>query len=185
MDEQRLVHPTYAELAPAGETPEETQWLDPAAQAWPRPRSQSSGASAIGSQSRGAALQISNCSVAEATGGYRSGAKPAYCGAFSSTEQQEQQLALLPVKTGIEVSSSSFRKRSLVTASKSLRSMALSLRPRPRNLSKIRIVSSVDDGSDNAVQEQHDLCCGSNTPPNDGAICAPTKSSERIGLRSQ
>jgi hypothetical protein len=31
-------------------------------------------------------------------------------------------------------------------ASKSLRSMALSLRLRPRNLSKIRIVSSVDDG---------------------------------------
>jgi hypothetical protein len=63
--------------------------------------------------------------------------------------------------------------------------MALSLRLRPRNLSKIRITFSVDDGSDNAGREQHDLCCGSNSPPSDAAICAPTKSSDRIGLRSQ
>jgi hypothetical protein len=102
-----------------------------------------------------------------------------------STEQQEQQWALLSMKTGIEVSSASFRKRSPVTASRSRRSTALSLRLRPRNRSKIRIASSVDDGSDNAGQEQHDLCRGSNTPPNDGAICAPTKSFDRIGLGSQ
>ena len=65
--------------------------------------------------------------------------KPAYCGAFASAEQQEQQAALLSGKTGIEVSSSSFPSRSSVTVSKSLRSMARSLRLRPRNLSKIRI----------------------------------------------
>jgi hypothetical protein len=35
-------------------------------------------ASAIGSQLRGTALHISDCSATEATGGYRSGAKLAY-----------------------------------------------------------------------------------------------------------
>jgi hypothetical protein len=36
---------------------------------------------------------------------------------------------------------------------------------------------SVDGGTDNAAQEQRDLCRGSNTPPNDGAICARQRAS--------
>ena len=108
--------------------------------------------------------------------------KPAYCGAFASVEQQEQQVALLSGKTGSEVSSSSCRSRSPVTASKSLRSMARSLRLRPRNLSKIRIPSSVIGGTDDAGRRPHDLCRGSNSGANDAAICAPTKSLDRNGL---
>jgi hypothetical protein len=68
-----------------------------------------------------------------------------YRAVASSAEQHEQQCALLSDWTG--VSSSSFRRRPSATTSKSLRSMALSLRLRPRNLSKIRIMASVDDDS--------------------------------------
>ncbi|WP_426528052.1 hypothetical protein [Bradyrhizobium sp. McL0615] len=145
MNEQHLVHP---DIVPgAGLTPaRETHWLEPG-------RAGVAGfevAIVRGKRdqkpvARGSA-RYPRLFAAEATGdvdlaqGLPTGLP------FSSAEQQEQQLALLSVKTGIEVWPSSFSKRSSVMASKSLRSMALSLRLRSRNRSKIRIVSSVDGG---------------------------------------
>jgi hypothetical protein len=73
---------------------------------------------------------------------------------LSSAEQQEQQCDLLSARTGIEEASSSFPSKSSVMASKSLRSMALSLRLRPRSLSKIRIAASVDHENDNTDRKQ-------------------------------
>jgi len=78
------------------------------------------------------ACSLNEPAIANWAGGYQSSANPACWDAFSSAEQQEQQADLLAGKTGIEVSSSSCRSRSPVTASKSLRSMACSLRLRPR-----------------------------------------------------
>src|SRR5439155_3283863 len=72
----------------------------PAAQTCPSSRSQSSGASAIGSQpSRVVVLHMAIILSPKAMGTliWR---KTGYRGAFSSAEQQEQQPALLSVKTG-------------------------------------------------------------------------------------
>jgi len=186
MDEQRLVHPDI--VPDAGFTSAwKTQRFDPGRADVPefevaivRSKRHRKPAVARGSTTHG------DYSVAKSDGHIDLAQdrllKTGYRGAFSSAEQQEQQPALLSVKTGIEVSSPSFRKRSSVMASKSLRSIALSLRLRPRNLLKIRIAPSVDGWPDNADRRQHDLCSRSNTWANDAAICAPTKSLGRNGL---
>jgi hypothetical protein len=95
--------------------------------------------------SRAAARHIGNYSIAENDERIDVAQSQSYWRAFSSVEQQA---AFLSGKTRIEVPSSSLRRRSSVIASKSLRSMARSLRLRRRNLSKIRIASSVDDEPD-------------------------------------
>jgi hypothetical protein len=127
MDERRLVHP---DLIPArhraGSLRFERTRKFPGQVRFGKPRR------------AGAALPGRRC-IAKTGRADINPVQAAYCGAFASAEQQEQQAALLSGKTGIEVSSSSFPSRSSVTVSKNLRSMARSLRLRPRNLSKIRI----------------------------------------------
>jgi hypothetical protein len=64
----------------------------------------------------------------------------AYCRVLLSAEQQVQQVDSLADTTLTEVSASARRKMSVTTIS-TFRSIPLSLRSRPRSLSKIRIIS--------------------------------------------
>jgi hypothetical protein len=73
---------------------------------------------------------------------------------FASAEQQERHVDLLSGKTVTSVPSSTRRRRSSVMVSNSLRTMTLSLRPRPRNLLKIRIASSIDDDARMQVEDR-------------------------------